>query len=221
MEEEQEEEVLEVVWKDWRPNVQIAPINRTRGWGGLQLCKVFVQCRVFWMVGVGHVSRRHYATSLNHLRSWAQTTSEDLRVARTSLTRYVHQRRAGGILLWPRHYLHTRTFLFLSRSTNVVELNVSSLSLCPPLRSTLNFYTLFPLLSLLWSSMLRYAVTFCLLALTLAQDCQVQNIQVKENFDRHRVSSRTRHPVRILLKVIRQSAFLWVVQILVGNEHSL
>ncbi|XP_075884256.1 retinol-binding protein 4 [Nelusetta ayraudi] len=34
--------------------------------------------------------------------------------------------------------------------------------------------------------MLRYAVTFCLLAFTLAQDCQVQNIQVKENFDRHR-----------------------------------
>lgn len=35
-EEEQEEEVLEVIWKDWRPNVQIAPINRTeRGWGGV------------------------------------------------------------------------------------------------------------------------------------------------------------------------------------------
>lgn len=64
--------------------------------------------------------------------------------------------------------------------------------------------------------MLRYAVTFCLLALTLAQDCQVQNIQVKENFDRHRVSSRTRHPVRILLRVIRQSALLWVV----NDEHS-
>lgn len=71
--------------------------------------------------------------------------------------------------------------------------------------------------------MLRYAVTFCLLALALAQDCQVQNIQVKENFDRHRVSSRTRltvpHRVRILLRVKHSSALLWAVIIWVVNEH--
>lgn len=30
--EEAKEEVLVVIWKDWRPNVQIAPINRIGGW---------------------------------------------------------------------------------------------------------------------------------------------------------------------------------------------
>lgn len=36
--------------------------------------------------------------------------------------------------------------------------------------------------------MLRYVVALCLLALAWAQDCQVANIQVMQNFDRSRVS---------------------------------
>lgn len=47
--------VLVLIWRDWRPNVQIAPINRTGGGGGLQLRKVFVQRRPLWTV-VGGIS---------------------------------------------------------------------------------------------------------------------------------------------------------------------
>lgn len=43
------------------------------GGGGLHLRKVFVQRRPLWTVGGGgeeaQVSGRHYATSLNHIRS--------------------------------------------------------------------------------------------------------------------------------------------------------
>lgn len=38
--------------------------------------------------------------------------------------------------------------------------------------------------------MLWYAVTFCLLAVSWAQDCQVANIQVMQNFDKTRVSGK-------------------------------
>lgn len=38
--------------------------------------------------------------------------------------------------------------------------------------------------------MLRYVVALCLLALAWAQDCQVANIQVVQNFDRSRVSQK-------------------------------
>lgn len=36
--------------------------------------------------------------------------------------------------------------------------------------------------------MLRYVVALCLVALSCAQDCQVGNIQVMQNFNRTRVS---------------------------------
>ena len=42
--------------------------------------------------------------------------------------------------------------------------------------------------SLSWSRMLRYVVALCLLAVSWAQDCQVANIQVMQNFDKTRVS---------------------------------
>lgn len=43
--------------------------------------------------------------------------------------------------------------------------------------------------SFLWTSMLRYVVAFCLLALSWAQqNCQVANIQVMPNFNRTLVS---------------------------------
>lgn len=89
------------------------------------------------------------------------------------------------------------SLLIVSHSTNGVELNDSSLSVLPFARLLIcmNFIPFFSPSSSSRSSMLRYAVTLCLLALTLAQDCQVQNIQVKENFDRNRVSSRTRRTV--------------------------
>lgn len=40
----------------------------------------------------------------------------------------------------------------------------------------------------LWSTMLRYIVALCFVALSWAQDCQVANFQVMQNFDRTRVS---------------------------------
>lgn len=67
------------------------------GGGGLQLRKVFVQRRAFWTPGEGHVSGRHYATSLKRIRSRVRRKAEDLRAACTSLTRYAPH---GGV---PRH----------------------------------------------------------------------------------------------------------------------
>lgn len=208
--------VLVVIWRDWRPNVQIAPINRTGGGGGLQLRKVFVQRRG----GEAQVSGRHYATSLNHIRSWARRKAEDLRAARTSLTRYAHH--AGGFHLliicvyldFPVSPLQLLCHLGnIQRSITLTDGVELSLSLVPSLSvhssARLLTWLFYDLLSLLQSSMLRYAVTFCLLAFTLAQDCQVQNIQVKENFDRHRVSSRARLWVRISLTAIHRSSWLW------------
>lgn len=58
--------------------------------GGRQLRKVFVQHGAFCTAAEGHVSGRHYTTSLNCIRSRARRNAEDLRAARTSLTRYAH-----------------------------------------------------------------------------------------------------------------------------------
>lgn len=38
--------------------------------------------------------------------------------------------------------------------------------------------------------MLQYTVALCLLAVSWAQDCQVANIQVMQNFDKARVSGQ-------------------------------
>ena len=42
-----------------------------------------------------------------------------------------------------------------------------------------------------WCRMLRWFVALCTLAVCWAQDCQVANVQVMQNFDRSRVSSNT------------------------------
>lgn len=48
--------------------------------------------------------------------------------------------------------------------------------------------SLFLSFSVLWCSMLLYVVALSLVALSWAQDCQVANFQVMQNFDRNRVS---------------------------------
>lgn len=62
--------VLVLIWRDWRPNVQIAPINRTGGAAGCSYVKCLSNVDRFGQWGGGsQVSGRHYATSLNHIRS--------------------------------------------------------------------------------------------------------------------------------------------------------
>lgn len=71
------------------------------------------------------------------------------------------------------------------------------------------------LLSLLWSEMLWYTVTLCLLAVSWAQDCQVANIQVMQNFDKTRVSGKLHQIVSmfgsfVLLHKILRSLSAWL-----------
>lgn len=53
--------------------------------------------------------------------------------------------------------------------------------------------------------MLRYAVALCLLALSCAQDCQVANIQVMQNFTKARVSKKYNTVLRYYFKSVLTS----------------
>ena len=55
--------------------------------------------------------------------------------------------------------------------------------------------------------MLRYVVALCLLALSWAQDCQVANIQVMQNFDKTRVSWKIYLSLSSYLYLLRRIIF--------------
>lgn len=59
--------------------------------------------------------------------------------------------------------------------------------------------------------MLRYVVALCLLALAWAQECQVANIQVMQNFDKTKVSRKFSSLIIYTSAfVVSSSEFFWL-----------